>query len=58
MQSAAPIILQAGQRSLGESFPLKKYQLMAFSPQKKKKKTKCIFAEKLNDYLGQYKFEA
>lgn len=57
MQSAAPIILQAGQRSLGESFPLKKYQFMAFSPQKKKK-TKCIFAEKLNDYLGQYKFEA
>jgi len=42
-----------------EFFPLK-IPAHDFFPQKKKKKkmTKYIFAEKLNDYLGQYKFEA
>lgn len=51
MQSAAPIILQAGQRSLGESFPLKKYQFMAFSPQKKKK-DKMYFCRKIKLLFG------
>lgn len=55
MPSAAPIVLQADQHCLGRFFSPLKIRAHGFLPLKK---TKCITAEKLNFYLGQYKFEA